>query len=107
MSEQRELFPWPPATRSKDPVTSFVADRRAAPMREIHHGRILEALSEPRTADEIAEVARLGKVQVARRLPELQRAGKVRPVIEIVDGAPRSMTRPTPSGRPSRVWERV
>jgi len=71
-----------PAARRTDPVTSHQAARRAANFAESHAGRILAALAEgPRTAAGLAEMTGLSVVQVDRRLPELERAGKARPVM--------------------------
>jgi len=71
-----------PAARRTDPVTSHQAARRAATFAASHAGRILEALAEgPRTAAGLAAMTGLSVVQVDRRLPELERAGKARPVM--------------------------
>lgn len=85
-------------TRRTDPSTS----RRAAEsmvvgseaQRQAVYWALLQA-GRPLTADEIAKRCGLDKVQVCRRLPELERDSLAEPTDE---------TRPTPSGRPSRCW---
>ena len=88
-----------PAARRTDPSTSHAAARSAQRFAESHAGRILAALADgKRTAAGIAAMTGLSVVQVDRRLPELERAGKARPVMNgasvyVVGGY--------------RVWERV
>ena len=90
-----------PAAKAKrdDPLTSFQAAVRARGLAAEHQRAILEALATgPGTAEELASRAGLRKEQVGRRLGELARHGRVR-----WTGA----TRPTQSGRASRVYEAV
>lgn len=90
-----------PAEKAKrtDPLTSFQAAVRAGGLASEHQRIILEALAVgPGTAEEIAGRIWLRKEQVGRRLGEFARAGLVR-----WTGA----TRPTTSGRASRVYEAV
>lgn len=88
----------PPRARTQDPATSHAA---AASMRSVagdQHRRILWALQKGGAAT-IHELAYrcigLDHVAIARRLPELEEAGKVRPTGE---------ERPGPNGRACRVW---
>ena len=90
-----------PAAKAKrtDPLTSFQAAVRARGLASEHQRIILAALATgPGTAEEIAGRVGLRKEQVGRRLGELARHGAVR-----WTGA----TRPTTSGRASRVYEVV
>ena len=61
--------------RAQDPVTSVAAAERSLKFSTTHKGRILAALDRlgTGTADEIGMVAKLSVVQVDRRLPELAR----------------------------------
>ena len=65
--------------RRTDPSTSHAAAAKAARFAASHAGRIHAALREigTATAHDIAQVTGLSVVQVDRRLPELQRAGRV------------------------------
>lgn len=65
--------------RRTDPDTSKQAAAKAARFAASHSGRILAALQQlgTGTANDIAQATGLSVVQVDRRLPELQRAGKV------------------------------
>lgn len=88
-----------PRARRRDPATSHVAAARADEFAHEHFGKILAALEQGRgTIHELAHRAALDHVQVARRLPELEAAARARPTDE---------TRPSPGGRPCRVWEIV
>lgn len=63
--------------RRNDPQTSHQAADRAERFAKSHAGRILFALQRAAlTASEIGHVTGLSVVQVDRRLPELQRAGR-------------------------------
>lgn len=86
--------------RHRDPHTSHQAARAARSLASEHQAAILVVLRRGGTwtADEIAERCGLTKVQVCRRLAELERDDRIRPTGE---------TRPTPSGRPSRCFELV
>lgn len=84
--------------RRTDPATSRQAARSMALASEAQRKAVYWALVQagrPVTADEIAVRAGLDKVQVCRRLPELERDGMAEPTDE---------TRPTPSGRAARCW---
>lgn len=78
--------------RASDPETSKAAARQCKALRADHHQKIVAALRRLTTAnaDEIAQYCDLDRVQVGRRLNELERAGLVRKTGE---------TRPTASGR--------
>lgn len=67
-----------PRARRSDPVTSKTAAVNAQKFAASHAGRILAALGklQTATAHEIAHETGLSVVQVDRRLPELERAGK-------------------------------
>lgn len=78
-----------PAARTTDPATSHAAASRAKSFSFSHGERILSALSQSvvlaaqpgevgLTAEQISYWTRLSVVQIDRRLPELERAGKVR-----------------------------
>lgn len=74
-----------PLARSSDPITSHLAAQGAIRFRQSHAQRILISLQHPAadlcmTAELIARDTGLTVVQVDRRLPELQRDGKVRVV---------------------------
>jgi hypothetical protein len=66
--------------RATDPETSHAAAARAGLFAKGHASRILAALHElgSATAHEIAAATGLTVVQIDRRLPELERAGKAR-----------------------------
>lgn len=88
--------------RADDPVTSKVAAREARGLASEHRAKILGALADADlTAGEIAERCGLTSLQVSRRMAELRDQVEVR-AVEIEPGVP--VTRPTPSGRPARVW---
>lgn len=94
----QESFDFQPLSRRTDPVTSKRAAESmvigASKQREAVYWAILQA-GRPITADEISVRCGLSKVQVCRRLPELEREGRAVPTDE---------TRPTPSGRAARCW---
>lgn len=69
----------PPRARRTDPATSHRAARNARQFATGHFALILGALeSGPGTFKEIAERCGLERHAVARRLPELQQAGRVK-----------------------------
>ena len=83
--------------RNSDPITSHAAADQAQAMRHAHHTAILGALRTGAMGkDDIAHFTALTGVQIARRLPELQKLGLVRPTGRTV----RSDT-----GRKEREWE--
>lgn len=86
--------------RRTDPHTSHQAARAARSLASEHQAAILAVLRRGGswTADEIAERCGLTKVQICRRLCELEREDRIRPTGE---------TRPTPAGRPARCFEIV
>ena len=74
--------------RATDPITSHLAAERAGRFAGTHSARILAALHQSTgraTAQILAHGTGLTVVQVARRLPELERDGKVR-VATAADG---------------------
>lgn len=72
--------------RLRDPITSKTAAIESAAFARTHSERILVALEDgTKTAKEISRITGLTVVQIDRRLPELQRAGKVR--IVQIDGS--------------------
>jgi len=79
--------------RLSDPVTSVTAAAGATKFLKTHQDRILfsilclQAVGTPPTAKAIARHTGLTVVQIDRRLPELQRAGKAT-VLQDSDGAP-------------------
>lgn len=88
-----------PRVRNTDPATSFQAADRASEFAHAHHGKILSALVDgPGTIYAIGARAGLSHVAVARRMPELEQFGKVRPT---------GRTGASPSGRQCRIWERT
>ena len=74
--------------RRTDPATSKAAAARATEFADSHAGRILAALDRigTGTAHEIGEAAGLTVVQTDRRLPELERDGRVYVITQ--DGKP-------------------
>lgn len=86
-----------PAARRRDPETSHQAAAQAKELAARHNRVILYVLREhgPRGKDGIAQLAMLEGVQVARRLSELHKAGKVIPTGETVL---------SDTGRGERVW---
>lgn len=97
-----DLFDWAeggaPRARNSDPPTSRAAAQRVREFAGDHCALILAALKDRAgTIYDIARWSGLSHVQVARRMPELQAAGRVE--------AGRSA--PGPSGRDCRVWRRL
>ena len=86
-----------PAARRRDPETSHQAAAQAKELAARHHRVILYVLREhgPRGKDGIAKLAMLEGVQVARRLSELHKAGKV---------VPTGATVQSDTGRGEREW---
>jgi DNA-binding transcriptional ArsR family regulator len=87
----------PPAARRTDPATSHAAARSARALAADHHARILDALRRHGRLgkDGIARATGLSGVAVARRLPELERAGLVTPTGRTVE---------SDTGRQEREW---
>lgn len=81
-----------PAARRRDPETSKAAANRALEFASGHHARIFEALQAPGTIYELGERCGLNHVAVARRLPEMLKAGLAEPTEDKRDGC--------------RVWRR-
>lgn len=86
--------------RTDDAETSKQAARDCRDLRNDHHAAILGvlALVEDANADEIANRCGLDRVQVGKRMHELERHGRVE-----LSGA----TRPSNSGRMARCYRRV
>jgi len=86
--------------RTTDPFTSHEAAEQALSLSDRHRWIILAALKEygAMSKDEIANVTDLNGIQIARRLPDLEKANLARPTGE---------TRTSESGRQERVWECV
>lgn len=86
--------------RRHDPATSAMAAERVKEFASGHCKTILDCLQEhgPQTIDEIAKRTDLTSTQIARRLPDLQKAGKTLPT---------DQTRLSASGRQERVWKTV
>ena len=95
--------------RRADPATSHAAAATVAEFAGAQHEVILGVLSKRKdaTVHEIATFCRMDAHAVGKRMNELQRAGKIRCVMDAgnggVCGVP--LTRPSPSGRQARVWE--
>jgi hypothetical protein len=76
--------------RARDPLTSHLAAQRSRTFATGHAERVMAALAvclqvcpeKGATASEIAAEADLTVVQVARRLPELQKAGRVHVLVD-------------------------
>lgn len=88
----------PPAARRHDPQTSHDAAVAARDMALRQHEAIVTALRAhgPMGKDGIARRLGLTGVAVARRLPELERVGRVRPT---------GRTVASDTGRAEREWE--
>ena len=95
----------PPRARRDDPPTSKLAAAAAQDLARAHCTLILFALVVgPATIHELAARTRLTHVQVARRMTDLEDAEPM--LARPKRGADGSvLTRPSPSGRPCRVWE--
>lgn len=88
----------PPRARREDPATSQLAAAAAKDLAGEHYCAILDALDAgDGTIYELALRTGLTHVQVARRMPELEKALKATTTDE---------TRASPSGRACRVWTR-
>ena len=90
--------------RSQDPGTSVAAAERVAAFAEKHFACILDALDgRELTAKEMAAIADLTVEQIARRMPDLRRAGQVE-VVQKCDatGANCDLVRDR-----CRVWRRL
>lgn len=93
--------------RRHDPATSHTAARRVDEFRQQHHAQILRAMPLPpegRTVHEIASACSLDAHAVGKRMKELQTDGEVEVARNLFSA---EVTRPSPSGRPARVWVRV
>ena len=66
-----------PRVRKTDPITSFESADNAENFADKHKALILAALTEPLGKDGIARKTGLNANQISRRLPELQKLGKV------------------------------
>lgn len=81
-----------PAARRRDPDTSKAAARRALDFAAGHYARIYAALETDGTIYEIGQRCGLDHVAVARRLPEMAKAGLAEPTAARREGC--------------RVWRR-
>ena len=83
--------------RAADPTTSFVAARMARAFAGTHCDLIHRSLvlAGPASKDQLAARLRLDGVAIARRLADLQKAGRAEPTDE---------KRTSAAGRPERVW---
>ncbi len=86
--------------RARDPETSRIAARRANEFAATQCDTIHAALTRhgPLSKDGIATRTRLDSVAVARRLADLQKAGRATPTGDLATSV---------SGRPERVWRAV
>lgn len=94
----------PPRARNSDPGTSQRAAIDALRVQVSHSNRIvaaLAALPDGGTYHEIARAARLNGAQVWRRLPELERANRIRLAL---DPAGAAIERRGEGGSMCRVW---
>lgn len=92
--------------RRTDPATSHAAAASVGEFAHEHREQILRAMPLPpenRTVHEIAAACRLDAHAVGKRMAELERASLVRVAVDVFG----EVTRPSPSGRPARAWERV
>jgi hypothetical protein len=90
-----------PRARTSDPATSHAAAASVRDFAGEQYVEVLKALERgPGTIWELAERCSLDRVQIARRLPEMQKA--IPPLAR-----PTEETRPSPKGRPCRVWRRT
>jgi len=90
-------FDFPRARRS-DPISSHMAAQKAEKFARGHAATILQCLKDhgAQTIDMIAKRTSLTAVQVARRLPELQREGYTEPTGKLL---------PSASGCSEREWK--
>lgn len=91
--------------RRGGPTTSQKSAQRVAEFAKHHRAQILQVLTlHPLglTVHEIAAYCRLDAHAVGKRMSELEGADE----IEVAHDLMGEMSRPTPSGRPSRVWRR-
>ena len=84
--QQMTLTLDPPRARTRDPLTSHRAARNARQFAAGHAALIIDALASPGTYKEIAERCGLERHAVARRLKELETAGRVRRTAAERDG---------------------
>jgi len=87
-----------PQARQSDPATSHAAAHMAHGLATDHRHIVLAAIREaarPIAATELVPLTGLTKVQICRRLPELQDLGFIR----VAQG-----THKTAAGRPERLW---
>lgn len=92
MPEQLPLFAR--RARRRDPLSSKIAAGQAVQFDQAHYAKLLA--SRGGTIYEMADETGLDAVAIARRMPELQDYGRARAT---------EVHRPSPSGRPCRVWE--
>lgn len=91
--------------RRGGPKTSQKSAQRVAEFARHHRAQILQVLRlfpEGLTVHEIAAHCRLDAHAVGKRMSELEGADEVEVAVDLMG----EMSRPSPSGRPSRVWRR-
>ena len=90
----------PPMARRTDPETSHAAAESARDLAQHHHAKIMRELHTigPLGKDALARLTGMSGVAVARRLPELERMGKVRTTGRTVTSN---------SGRQEREWQAI
>lgn len=91
--------------RRNGPTTSHQAARRVSEFARQHHQQIVGVLGhhpEGLTVHEIAAMCRLDAHAVGKRMSELERDGQIEQARDLMG----DVTRPSPSGRPARVWLR-
>lgn len=95
---QLDLLAEPARARRRDPATSHEAAARVREFGEAQQALILKTLRRFRMAgaEQLAAALLLDAYAIRKRLPELEKQGKVRPT---------GMLRTTTSGRHERVWE--
>lgn len=84
--------------RRSDPITSQQAAARVGDFAGTHYAKILEAMTrhgEPMGAEQIAAYTSIDAYQVRKRLPELQRMGRIEPL---------ELYRATTTRRMERLW---
>ena len=91
--------------RRTDPAASHAAAARVGEFAKKHRELILQVLTlhpAGMTVHEIASLCRLDAHAVGKRMAELEREGEVEVACDLMG----EVTRPSPSGRPARVWRR-
>jgi len=105
--------PEPRRARKKDPATSQDAAAKVEQFAGSHYQRIEQAMkliAKPCGAEQISAQLLRGGVkmdayQVRKRLPEMEKAGTVATVVDVIEGT--DAVRETSSGRRERLWRLV